>query len=522
MTPLALIIQIVMKPMIIIGLGALQNRASNTFSAATRHMNLLITLLLLPMAVLLGIVLDAPITIVLPAWDDTRQWLQTLSGSVVIGIYCFGVLWGSFYLLLGVIQLRSKVVDRQLAHYAELQTEIDRLCHLTGIERPVTLVLSEVEDTIASWGWQRSYVQLPMDAADWHSAERQLILLHELGHIARRDWLVLVIGKLVALLFWFLPPVWWLNSKLVDTAERACDDWVIQVSGRNADYAQLLLRLEKQMSDLPVSQLWSHSNFERIKALLERYADHDISLGAKQWGLSSLMAVLLLIPLTAVGFRSHTEDSNHYAKDLQLSEWLSSLSKQSGAAQPESSIYESLALAQQLREKPVYVDQPKILLKPAMEYLDVVAMSTEVETSALELSVVSLSEMAAKELTENVSESSMPQVKVKGYLPIRMVTPVYPSRAINRHIEGRVKVQFTIAIDGAPIHPQVVYAQPQGVFERAVLTALKQSRFQPMTINGTPTEVKGVSEEFHFRFSDSEDPPRPPVTAAITKIALTD
>ncbi len=522
MTPLALIIQLVMKPMIIIGLGALQNRASNTFSAATRHMNLLMTLLLLPTAALLGMVLDAPITIALPQWDDTRQWLQTISGSVVMGIYCFGVLWGSFYLLLGVIQLGLKTVDRQLAHYTELQMEIDKLCHLTAIDRPVTLVLSEVEDTIASWGWQRAYVQLPIEAAEWHSAERQLILLHELGHIARRDWLVLVIGKLVALLFWFLPPVWWLHGKLVDTAERACDDWVIQVSGRNADYAQLLLKLEKQMSDLPVSQLWSHSNFERIKALLERYADHDISLGAKQWGLSSLMAVLLLVPLTAVGFRSHTEDPSDYAKDLPLSDWLSSLSQQSADSQPASSIYQSLALAQKVREKPVYVDQPKILLKPAMEYLDVVATSIEFETGELESSALALNELSANGLTVQVSETSLPQVQVKGYLPIKMVTPVYPSRAINRHIEGRVKVQFTIAIDGTPIHPQVVYAQPHGIFERAVLTALKQSRFQPMTINGTPTEVKGVSEEFYFKFSDNEDPPRPPVTAPITKIALTD
>lgn len=519
MTPLTICIQLIFKPLIIIGLGALQHLASKNFSASTRHMNLLIVMLLLPIAAVTGFVVDAPITIQLPSWGETQQWLLTTAGMIMLASYLMGVFWGAFYLLLGILELSVKKPDRHLPNYALLQAELDKLCQLTNIHKPVTLVLSEVETTIASWGWLKAKVQLPVEAAEWDSAERQLILLHELGHIARRDWLLLIVGKLVSSLFWLLPPIWWLQKMLSEMSERACDDWVIQVSGRDSDYAALLLSLEKQMSDLPVSHLWAHSNFSRIKALLERYADHDVCIEPVQWGQSSILAILLLLPLTAVGFREDVAGAERFSSVVMVSDFLSAVS-QGGEISTEiqSPWFKALARSQAMRQKPVYVepisqlDNP-VLSFPSMEQLDLV-MDVSVSKNTAAISATPANDIGALQ----------PSVRVKGFLPVKMSTPIYPRRAIDRGIEGRVKVQFTVGVDGVPLAPTIVFSQPAGVFDKAVFKALQHSRFRPMTINGAATEVKGVSEEFIFKLGDSNEasPPSKLVPSAITQIAFTD
>jgi len=519
MTPLAIFIQLILKPLIIIGLGALQYLASKSFSASARHINLLMVMLLLPIAAVTGFVVEAPITIQLPGWDVTQHWLVTPLGTIAIGVYLMGVSWGVFYLLIGVLELNSKNADRLLPHYSKLQSELDRLCHLTDIKKPVTLVLSEVETTIASWGWLKAKIQLPVEAAEWDAAERQLILLHELGHIARRDWFVLVIGKLITLLFWFLPPIWWLQKMLSEMSERACDDWVIQVSGRDSDYAALLVSLEKHMSDLPVSHLWAHSNFSRIKALLERYADHDVRIEPAQWGQSSILAILLLLPLTAVGFRGDVTFAERSVSGFVVSDFLSNLIQPDEVVeQLQSPVFKILAQSQKIRQKPVHVDSVSLLdisqlaLSP-MEQLDLI-----VDVSGFENAESMRAPRAAG------IRSVLPSVRVKGFLPLKMVTPIYPRRAIERGIEGRVKVQFTVNVDGTPIAATIVFSQPKGIFDHSVFKALKQSQFRPMTINGAATEVKGVSEEFVFKLGDADEvsPPSKRVPLAITQIALTD
>lgn len=518
MTPLALSIQLIIKPLIIISLGALQSRASQSFSASTRHVNLLMVMLLLPVAAVTGFIVDAPITIALPNWVVTQSWLATTPGLVIAAIYLLGIFWGLFYLLLGVFELQRKTIDTQLPSYSQLQLEIDRLCHLTGIKTPVTLMLSEVDQTIASWGWRKPKIQLPIDAIEWQEAERQLILLHELGHIARRDWLFLIVCKSVAYLFWFLPPIWWLQKTLSEMSERACDDWVIQVSGRDSDYAELLLSLEKQLSDLPVTHLWAQSNFARIKALLERYSDHETSIEPVQWGQSIVLAVLVLLPLTAVGFRSDVTDYQTTESNYVISDYLSGLARQELASEQElSPIFKTLMSSKSSIPKPIYSDIVTVLDNPisdinSMEQLDVVVNLTALDSMA-----------SVETLTRHQIEPARPSVQVKGFLPIKMATPIYPRRAIDRGIEGRVKVQFTVSIDGIPILPKIVFSQPKGIFDRSVFKALEQSRFRPITINGAVTEVKGVSEEFIFKLHDSIEESRPANRAPppITKIALT-
>jgi bla regulator protein blaR1 len=71
------------------------------------------------------------------------------------------------------------------------------------------------------------------------------IIAHETCHVRRRDNLTYAVHMVVEALFWFHPGVWWIDARLIEERERACDEAVVE-SGRRAEvYAQGILNVCK-------------------------------------------------------------------------------------------------------------------------------------------------------------------------------------------------------------------------------------------------------------------------------------
>jgi uncharacterized protein (TIGR03435 family) len=69
----------------------------------------------------------------------------------------------------------------------------------------------------------------------------EAILAHELLHVRRHDNLAAATHMVVEALFWFHPMVWWMESRMVEERERACDEAVIEQGARPNVYAESLL-----------------------------------------------------------------------------------------------------------------------------------------------------------------------------------------------------------------------------------------------------------------------------------------
>lgn len=69
-------------------------------------------------------------------------------------------------------------------------------------------------------------------------------------------------------------------------------------------------------------------------------------------------------------------------------------------------------------------------------------------------------------------------------LPIMRVTPIYPTRASRRGIEGWVELMFTINTNGATEDVRVVAEEPPGVFNRAAMKAVRKWKYKPQVIDG--------------------------------------
>jgi protein TonB len=79
-----------------------------------------------------------------------------------------------------------------------------------------------------------------------------------------------------------------------------------------------------------------------------------------------------------------------------------------------------------------------------------------------------------------------------GVMPLERIPPKYPERAANRHIEGWVKIEFTITTSGTVEDAVVIEAEPAEVFDEAALKAIKQWMFKEKTVNGVAVEQRAV------------------------------
>lgn len=76
-------------------------------------------------------------------------------------------------------------------------------------------------------------------------AQLEAVYAHELCHVRRRDNLAAALHMLVEALFWFHPLVWWLEGRLIEERERACDEAVLQAGNPPQDYAESILEVCK-------------------------------------------------------------------------------------------------------------------------------------------------------------------------------------------------------------------------------------------------------------------------------------
>ncbi len=71
-----------------------------------------------------------------------------------------------------------------------------------------------------------------------------------------------------------------------------------------------------------------------------------------------------------------------------------------------------------------------------------------------------------------------------GIVAYLRVQPNYPSRALQRGIEGFVDLAFDITAAGATTNIRVINSDPEGVFERAAISALGKWKYKVPSVDG--------------------------------------
>lgn len=193
-----------------------------------------------------------------------------------------------------VSQLRRRGVCCAPEH---LQKEIERLSALLRVSKPVQILESCLADVPMVLGHIRPVILMPIGLlAGLPPRQIEVILLHELAHIRRYDYLVNVLQRAVECVLFYHPAVWWISRVMRTERESCCDDVVVATSGNVREYADALAALEanRWSSGEPVLAATGGNLMKRIRRLL--YPNPRNANGV--W--TPFLAAALLIATTVV------------------------------------------------------------------------------------------------------------------------------------------------------------------------------------------------------------------------------
>ncbi len=128
----------------------------------------------------------------------------------------------------------------------EWQRRLASLSRQLRVSRPVLLLESCLADAPMVMGHLRPLILLPIGMVTGLPVTQvESILLHELAHIRRHDFLVNALQNLVDGLLFYHPAVWWISHVIRSECEKCCDDVVVAIGGDAHEYASALAALEQ-------------------------------------------------------------------------------------------------------------------------------------------------------------------------------------------------------------------------------------------------------------------------------------
>lgn len=237
------------KSALVAGLALLVSHGARRLVASERVMVLragVAALLMLPLFVLAMPVLELA---VLPAQQTVPVIDPAIPAAPVNGLpdtvsldplpwlYGAGAGLAMLHLIVGLIALhrwtRAAVPSRE-ARWIDALAEAT-----TQLRRPVRLLVSRDVPGPLSWGIAPAWVLIGPEI-EKRTEQAEAVIAHELAHVRRFDWPVLMAARIATALYWFNPLVWLLARTLARQTELAADDVAVRHVAQ-ADYAQTLL-----------------------------------------------------------------------------------------------------------------------------------------------------------------------------------------------------------------------------------------------------------------------------------------
>jgi uncharacterized protein (TIGR03435 family) len=119
-----------------------------------------------------------------------------------------------------------------------------RMENLGGLRRSIELRLLPASVEPGIFGFVRPILLWPQAMSQrLDDSHLEAILAHEVCHVRRIDNLTAAMHMVVEAVFWFHPLVWWLETRLVQEREWACDEEVMRLVGQRDVYAESILKV---------------------------------------------------------------------------------------------------------------------------------------------------------------------------------------------------------------------------------------------------------------------------------------
>ncbi|SEN64556.1 BlaR1 peptidase M56 [bacterium A37T11] len=231
---------------------------------------------------------------------ETRQQISEILRPYfpfLVSGYAAGLLFQWVILTLGLFRIRGLQHSGLSAVPDSWQKLFESAPVCMGISRKVGFFLSARVTSPIVIGFLKPMVLIPVaiiNHLDLQQAE--LILLHELAHVRRQDYLLNLLKSFIEAFLFFNPFVWLCGRIIQAERENACDDLVIGISSRTVDYAHTLFRVAahsvRQKPSLALGAAGQHKYhlLQRIKRMTNMKTKQNYF---KQPLIAMILAVLV-------------------------------------------------------------------------------------------------------------------------------------------------------------------------------------------------------------------------------------
>jgi Zn-dependent protease with chaperone function len=216
---------------------------------------------------LLKVPRDPVVSGLLPVSTLASQWIPYFGGLYLIVLTVRFLQFG--------LHPGNRLVNKSpISPSPLLQSFTDRYIQILGISKPVSVYLSEMTPTAVTSGFFKPLIFLPVSLLTRLSpAQVEAILIHELYHIRRNDYLINIGMSCFRSIFFFNPFAHLFFKAMERERELACDDGVLELGYDPGVYAEALFSLEKYRQVDPGLSLAADGNkpwllMERIRRVL--------------------------------------------------------------------------------------------------------------------------------------------------------------------------------------------------------------------------------------------------------------
>jgi uncharacterized protein YjbI with pentapeptide repeats/beta-lactamase regulating signal transducer with metallopeptidase domain len=167
---------------------------------------------------------------------------------LIVTVWLLGILAFTLRFIGGLAYMQRLKNYRISKVSAEWQKKFQELCNRLNIKKTIKIYESALARVPMVIGIIKPVILLPVSAFTGLSPKQlESIIVHELAHIIRRDYLVNLLQSILEILFFYHPAVWWINGVIREERENCCDDIAIEKTGDSASYAKALANIQEQL-----------------------------------------------------------------------------------------------------------------------------------------------------------------------------------------------------------------------------------------------------------------------------------
>jgi len=197
------------------------------------------------------------------------------------------------------------------------QKRLTELAEGLRVLRPVVLLESSLAEVPVVIGHLKPVILMPAGLlTGLPYGQIESILLHELAHVLRNDYLVNLLQTVVEGLLFYHPAVWWISSVIRAERENCCDDLAVAASGDPRQFAIALAALAHGRSSVAMAANGG-SVVRRVRRLLKQPE-------GPRAGLAPVFAACLIVVACTVGLTQARAGAQESAKPVATpyTKWL--------------------------------------------------------------------------------------------------------------------------------------------------------------------------------------------------------